>query len=125
MLMIILTPMILVQVVTVLIFYERHWDTVTRYMAANLAADMTVVVDRLATDKSETRIADIKDYAWSYFYFEVSWQDDGILTKQGTTAPVTYAPVTYAGETFRNSLENRLRYPFETDLTSDPERIIV
>lgn len=120
MLMIILTPMILVQVVTVLIFYERHWDTVTRYMAANLAADMTVVVDRLVQDKSSTRIEDIKEYAWTYFYFEVTWLDGGILSKADAATPATYA-----GENFQKSLENRLPYPFMTDLSSDPERIIV
>ena len=39
MLSIILVPMIIVQVITVFIFYERHWDTVTRHMAANLASE--------------------------------------------------------------------------------------
>ena len=35
MLSIILVPMILVQVITIFIFYERHWDTVTRHMASS------------------------------------------------------------------------------------------
>jgi len=39
MLSIILVPMIFVQVITVFIFYERHWDTVTRHMAQNLAGE--------------------------------------------------------------------------------------
>ena len=40
MLIIILVPMILVRVVTIFIFYERHWDSVTRQMAASLAGDV-------------------------------------------------------------------------------------
>ena len=46
MLSIILVPMILVQVITVFIFYERHWDTVTRHMATQLAADISLLADR-------------------------------------------------------------------------------
>ena len=41
---IILVPMILVQIVTVFIFYERHWDSVTRQMAGSLAGEIDHVV---------------------------------------------------------------------------------
>ena len=47
MLSIILVPMIIVQVITVFIFYERHWDTVTRHMAANLASEIAFLIDGL------------------------------------------------------------------------------
>ena len=39
MLSIILAPMIFVQIITVFIFYERHWDTVTRHMASSLTSE--------------------------------------------------------------------------------------
>ena len=44
MLGIILVPMILVQIVTVFIFYERHWDSVTRQMANSLAGEIQLLV---------------------------------------------------------------------------------
>ena len=46
MLGIILIPMILVQIVTVFIFYERHWDSVTRQMADSLSGEIELVVER-------------------------------------------------------------------------------
>ena len=49
MLSIILMPMIFVQVITVFIFYERHWDTVTRHMAQNLAGEMALLVSDIGT----------------------------------------------------------------------------
>jgi len=49
MLSIILVPMIFVQVITVFIFYERHWDTVTRHMAQNLAGEIGLLIDNLCT----------------------------------------------------------------------------
>ena len=43
MLGIILIPMILVQIVTVFIFYERHWDRL-RQMANSLAGEIDYVI---------------------------------------------------------------------------------
>ncbi len=120
MLMIIMLPMILVQVVTVLIFYERHWDTVTRYMAANLAADIAVIVNRYAEDQQPANFSTTKSYAWNYFYFEMTWNEAGILKKGSSRGQDTYA-----GQQFSTSLESRIPYPYEIDLESDPERIIV
>ena len=120
MLMIIMMPMILVQVVTVLIFYERHWDTVTRYMAANLAADMAVVVNKYSEDQSLENFETTQVYAWKYFYFEMEWENDGILQKGENLGHETYA-----GRQFMISLKDRIPYPYEIDLQSDPERISV
>ena len=39
----------------VFVFYERHWDTVTRYMASSLASEITLLVDEIAaTDNDES-----------------------------------------------------------------------
>ena len=39
-LMIIVTPLILLQVITAWIFYDRHWDTITWRLASALAGDI-------------------------------------------------------------------------------------
>ena len=56
MLSIILVPMIFVQVITVFIFYDRHWDTVTRHMANNLSAEISILVDQLGNAPNEELI---------------------------------------------------------------------
>ena len=38
-LLIVLIPMVILQVVMALVFYERHWETVTRRLAAGVAGD--------------------------------------------------------------------------------------
>ncbi len=43
-LLIIVTPLVLLQVVATTVFYERHWDTVTRRLASNLAGDIALIV---------------------------------------------------------------------------------
>ncbi len=42
-LLIIVTPLILLQVVSTWVFYESHWDTVTRRLAATVAGDIAAV----------------------------------------------------------------------------------
>ena len=121
-LMIILIPMFLVQVVTILIFYERHWDTVTRYMADNLAADIAVVVDHLAANPALDKpaaITETADYARRYFKFRTAWDDGGILSLHTTKHTAQ------AGNDLANHLRQRLSYPFDIRLNDDPENIAV
>ena len=49
MLSIILVPIILVQIISVFIFYERHWDSVSRHMSKNLANDIGLLIDELGS----------------------------------------------------------------------------
>ena len=44
-LIIIVTPVVLLQVVATYIFYERHWNSVTRRLALGLAGDIAVIID--------------------------------------------------------------------------------
>jgi two-component system osmolarity sensor histidine kinase EnvZ len=43
--LIIVTPLILLQVVSTWVFYDRHWETVTRRLAAGVAGDISSVID--------------------------------------------------------------------------------
>ncbi len=46
-LLIILTPLILLQLVTATVFYDRHWGTITRRLAFSVAGDIGVIVTYL------------------------------------------------------------------------------
>ena len=59
MLSIIMVPMILVQVITIFIFYERHWDTVTRHMASQLAADIGLLADRVGETEPDKATVEV------------------------------------------------------------------
>ena len=74
MLSIILVPMIFVQVITVFIFYERHWDTVTRHMAPNLAGEMALLVSDIGTNPDPDSITAITAKGWHYFNFPIDFE---------------------------------------------------
>ena len=120
MMLIILLPMALVQIVTILVFYERHWDTVTRYMSNNLAADIAVVADRFSVDPSAGNLAETRDFAHRYFNFGLDWNEGGAVTP--TPVPAT-APD--AERMLHIGLSSRIGQPFGLDLYSDPDLIAI
>ena len=120
MLSIILVPMILVQVITIFIFYERHWDTVTRHMAGQLAADISLLADRLGETPDEATIELIQQTGWQYFSFPVQYNAEAEFA-----GPNVAPPTSYAEEILRYELDVRLRQEWHADLESDPHLVFV
>ena len=120
MLSIILVPMILVQVITIFIFYERHWDTVTRHMASQLAAEIELLADRLGSNPDKATIDLIQTTGWQYFSFPVQHNPDGVFP-----GPNEGQPDSYAETMLRLELSRRLTQDWHVDLVSDPNLIFV
>ena len=120
MLSIILVPMILVQVITVFIFYERHWDTVTRHMATQLAADISLLADRTGRSPDAATIEMVQETGWTYFSFPIQF-DEGAVWQQPAVGP----PHSYAEERLRKELSDRLEGEWIINLDSDPRLIYV
>ena len=61
-LMIIVTPLILLQIVSAIIFYETHWDKVTLRLARGVAGDIAAVISLIRQEpsiESRKRIFDL------------------------------------------------------------------
>jgi two-component system osmolarity sensor histidine kinase EnvZ len=48
--MILVTPLLLLQVVTTSVFYEAHWDTVTKRLARSVAGDIATIIALMPAD---------------------------------------------------------------------------
>ena len=118
MLAIILIPLIVVQLITIWAFFGRHWDNITRYLATNLSADIAVVMDQIADDRSPEQLARTARFARSYFHFDTEW-----LIAAPPDSPE--ASTSYAGRQLRLNLNQRLDQPFSMDFDSDPDRITI
>jgi len=118
MLSIIMIPMILVQLITIFIFYERHWDTVTRHMASQLAADISLLADRLGSAPDEATIQVIKATGWQYFTFPIQHYPDMEFSGQNSGPPDSFAE-----QMLRRELDSRLQQPWHLDIDSDPNLI--
>lgn len=104
MLSIILVPIILVQIISVSIFYERHWDWVSRHMANNLAKDLGLLIDELGKEPSKDQRALSAVRARQYFNIIFYWLEGGIL-KPNQSFNAKF-------ENFRISLQERIKEPF-------------
>jgi two-component system osmolarity sensor histidine kinase EnvZ len=120
MLSIILVPMILVQVITVFIFYERHWDTVTRHMAANLSSEIAFLIGDLGTSPDAEQIETVIADGWQFFNFPVNFETALTLPQKNNSIPKTYAE-----EMLRTELSKRLSQNWQVDVDTDPNLIFI
>ncbi|WP_438997128.1 ATP-binding protein [Candidatus Puniceispirillum sp.] len=120
MLSIILAPMIFVQIITVFIFYERHWDTVTRHMASNLTSEFAYLLEGLGPNPTDEELQVIMDHGWQYFSFPISFTKDVDLAETNVTPADTYAE-----QMLRTELAKRVTLPWYVDVDSDPNLISV
>ena len=120
MLSIILVPMILVQVITVFIFYERHWDTVTRHMAANLSSEIAFLIGDLGTSPNAEQIETVIADGWQFFNFPVNVETALTLPQKNNSIPKTYAE-----EMLRTELGKRLSQNWQVDVDTDPNLIFI
>ena len=104
MLAIILVPMILVQIISVSIFYERHWDWVSRHMSKSLAEDLGLLIYELGNTPSKDQRALSASRARQYFDIIFYWLDKGIL-KPNQSFDLRF-------KNFRTALQTRIKEPF-------------
>ena len=117
---IILVPMFLVQLITILIFYERHWDSVTRQMADALASEIRLLVDRLPSEPTTENIENLKYYAKKYFYFDIDYVPESTLKPKDIETNSSYTAVV-----FKRALNARINYPWTANLDVNSEQILV
>ena len=117
---IILVPMFLVQLITILIFYERHWDSVTRQMADALASEIRLLVDRLPSEPTSENIENLQYYAKKYFYFDIDYAPESILILKDIETNSSYTAVV-----FERAINTRINYPWTANLDVNSEQILV
>ncbi|MFL2815236.1 MAG: ATP-binding protein [Candidatus Puniceispirillales bacterium] len=116
-LIIVLLPLLMVQLLTVTVFYVRHWNTVTRHMAQNLVSDLSAIVSQV---KDKNNPIDYNLLSLSEkLNLELSW-----ITGQKLPTYM-FSSNTYAEKAFKLALENNINLPFISDFISDEDYISV
>jgi two-component system osmolarity sensor histidine kinase EnvZ len=111
--MIIVTPLILLQVVTTSVFYETHWDTVTRRLARSVAGDIATVIDMMATDPTAAGRERLFDVARDNMQLDISFVS-------GARLPDVPSPLreTLVDRNLAEALTEFVQRPFLTDTRS-------
>jgi two-component system, OmpR family, osmolarity sensor histidine kinase EnvZ len=109
-LLIIMAPLVLLQVVTTIVFYDRHWETVTRRLAYSVAGDIAVAIVMLSDRPDDAGAAAVTDLALNHMSLKL-WLDRGAILPN-TPAP---KPRGMVEEWLTQALHDQLRKPFRID----------
>jgi two-component system osmolarity sensor histidine kinase EnvZ len=118
-LLIVLMPIVILQIVVATVFYERHWDTVTRRLANAVAGDVSTLIWMMNTYDAEDEQSLVFRIARIHLdleaYFRPGEQLPEVLT-QGSTS---------LEEELSESLNQRVGRRFKIDMDAGNRMILI
>ncbi|WP_193367452.1 ATP-binding protein [Pelagibius marinus] len=116
--LIIITPLILMQVISTWVFYDRHYDTITKRLAQGLAGDVAAVISLLSRSESDLDQRRIFHLARSSMQLELTLTEGAelLVPPQRRLRGVVEARLT-------DALRERLNEPFVIDARSIEDRV--
>ncbi len=116
--LIIVTPLILLQVVSAWIFYDRHWQTITRRLVAAVAGEIASVVE------NRRNFPGADNERW-IFYSAGANLDLRITFRRGDifSNVTTVSAGSVLERLLGNALRERVRRPFHVDMWGRPREV--
>jgi two-component system osmolarity sensor histidine kinase EnvZ len=117
-LLIIVTPLILMQAISTFVFFDRHWDTMTRRLAHTLAGDIAFIVDSLTPLPKQLDLNQIFLKADDILHIRLTYSPEEILVKKKP-----FQQWDRVRKSLRDALKERVRRPFSIDTIKKERRI--
>ena len=117
-LLIIVTPLILMQAISTFIFFDRHWDTMTRRLAHTLAGDIAFIVDSLTPLPKQLDLNQIFLKADDILHIRLTDSPEEILVKKKA-----FQQWDRVRKSLQDALKERVRRPFSIDTIKKDRRI--
>ncbi len=119
-LLIIVVPLVVLQVVSGIVFYDRHWANVSSHRSNSLAGDIAMIINLMQTLQGEENARWITTLALTTLDIQVAIQP------QATLADIPATPRRSNLErTLARSIEQIVRRPFIIDNQTEPGRFVV
>jgi len=118
-LLIIVSPLILLQIISTHIFYDRHWDTITRRLSNAIVGDIAMVMDQMRVEQSPAQRRILFKDAYRFFGLEIAIEPGVILPNTQTLSNARIDRFLTA------ALRQRIRRPFQIDTSSFKERVLI
>ena len=118
-LLILLLPLLLLQVVSAFVFYNRHWEDVGRRLALGLGGEISILVEAIESYPDGVDRDWIMAQAHQNLSIISSWQEGGRLPDSPPHR--SFGAVDW---TLERVLPERLAYPFHFDTTRGKQVII-
>jgi two-component system, OmpR family, osmolarity sensor histidine kinase EnvZ len=123
----VILPLLILQVVLTYLFYERHWDKVTRTLALGIAGEIGLLVELLEAAKTPETEARVLDLARKHFQFAISLEPAADLSVAAQTSGLLPARL---DRRLEERFNEALDHPFVLDTrwvdqANQPQRIAV
>jgi two-component system, OmpR family, osmolarity sensor histidine kinase EnvZ len=109
-LLIVVAPVVILQAIVTYIFFERHWDTVTRRLSRAVAGEVAMLTETYATPMDSQEMQNVNAQATRTFQLEVAFLP-------GEQLPSQEAPKSYFSsiETLKDELSKQITQTFWID----------
>src|SRR5437879_7526252 len=78
-LLLIVMPLVLVQMIAAWIFYDRHWETVSYRLSADVAGDIAMAIDAVKPAGSETEATRLLRHASGLTELDFTFESGAVL----------------------------------------------
>ncbi|MBM3547702.1 MAG: HAMP domain-containing protein [Alphaproteobacteria bacterium] len=116
-LMIMVTPLVIVQLVAAWVFYDRHWETVSRRMATAIAGEVAFLIEMHERPERNPADWELTAAAQRHFDLQVEFEIDGRFDDQAAEASSEEKTI------LTGALAERLRRPFIVDTETRPRDV--
>lgn len=124
--LIVVLPVVILQIVITVIFYNRHWDTVTRWLATGVAGEVALAVDLLGADPDPDARAELMELIRRRTELRMSFEPGGNLDEAVRTAEIDPGLLAHIDTKILEAFQEGLQVPFVVDLRPDmPGRVAV
>lgn len=120
-LLILVTPLLLVQIVTTFMFFDRHWEKITDRLSFAVAGEIALFSDMLEADGAPNRIKEISDYASRHTDMTLAYFPGERLTRLSREDDF----VTGIGETLFNQVAQKVGRPVQINVEAGDKWIEV
>ena len=118
-LLIIVVPLVLLQVVSGIIFYDRHWSNVSRHRANALAGDIAMVLELVDKGGINSNQRAVFNLARRTLDLIIKFEPDAILPN------VEFVPSGNLETTLARSISEIVQRPVIIDSTSTHDRVVI
>jgi len=124
--LIVVLPLVILQVVLSVIFYNRHWDQVTRWLATGVAGEVALVAELLGEAESPESVSRTLARFREHTDLRISLEPGGELEKAARVVGIEPENLSHIDNKILEAFEAKLDHPYAVDLRSEmPQRVVV
>ena len=118
-LLLIVMPLVLVQIIATWVFYDRHWETVSYRLSADVTGDIAMVIDRMGTNNTNAELARLFESVSKINELDFAFDRDAVL---GADTPPGN---TILEKQLRRAMLDRVQRPFRIDEASCERYVLI